>query len=219
MTRPSGRRRAPARASSPSTRRRRSCAGRTASIGRLSSRGGSASRRSPRPTFPLWATATLADWGSAGAPSPAPTDPAVITAVPPAVRVRPQCGRREPAVGGSPGRRAGPRSQRRRRLPRRRARSRLQPAPTRALPRRCVVERGPSGDRAQQGRCRHDLDQRMLDVEAIAPAVPIVVLSALTGDHVTDLRDTSRQVRPRSCSGRASASRRSSTHSSGSIAR
>ena len=65
-----------------------------------------------------------------------------------------------------------------------------------------------------------DLDQRMLDVEAIAPAVPIVVLSALTGDHVTDLRDTSRQVRPRSCSGRrASASRRSSTHSSGSIAR
>jgi ribosome biogenesis GTPase len=32
-----------------------------------------------------------------------------------------------------------------------------------------------------------DLDQRLLEVESIAPAVPIVVLSALTGDHVTDL--------------------------------
>jgi ribosome biogenesis GTPase len=32
-----------------------------------------------------------------------------------------------------------------------------------------------------------DLDQRLLDVESIAPAVPIVVLSALTGDHVSDL--------------------------------
>jgi ribosome biogenesis GTPase len=32
-----------------------------------------------------------------------------------------------------------------------------------------------------------DLDQRLLEVEAIAPAVPIVVLSALTGDHVADL--------------------------------
>ncbi len=32
-----------------------------------------------------------------------------------------------------------------------------------------------------------DLDQRLLDVESIAPAVPIVVLSALTGDHVKDL--------------------------------
>ena len=32
-----------------------------------------------------------------------------------------------------------------------------------------------------------DLDDRLLEVESIAPAVPIVVLSALTGDHVTDL--------------------------------
>jgi ribosome biogenesis GTPase len=32
-----------------------------------------------------------------------------------------------------------------------------------------------------------DLDQRLLHVEWIAPAVPTVVLSALTGDHVTDL--------------------------------
>ena len=32
-----------------------------------------------------------------------------------------------------------------------------------------------------------DLDQRLLDVETIAPGVPIVVLSALTGDHVADL--------------------------------
>ena len=32
-----------------------------------------------------------------------------------------------------------------------------------------------------------DLDQRLLDVESIAPAVPIVVLSALTGDHLADL--------------------------------
>jgi ribosome biogenesis GTPase / thiamine phosphate phosphatase len=32
-----------------------------------------------------------------------------------------------------------------------------------------------------------DLDQRLLDVESVAPAVPIVVLSALTGDHVGDL--------------------------------
>jgi ribosome biogenesis GTPase len=32
-----------------------------------------------------------------------------------------------------------------------------------------------------------DLDHRLLGVESIAPAVPIVVLSALTGDHVTDL--------------------------------
>jgi ribosome biogenesis GTPase / thiamine phosphate phosphatase len=32
-----------------------------------------------------------------------------------------------------------------------------------------------------------DLDDRLLAVESIAPAVPIVVLSALTGDHVTDL--------------------------------
>ncbi|HEV8698796.1 MAG TPA: ribosome small subunit-dependent GTPase A [Candidatus Limnocylindrales bacterium] len=32
-----------------------------------------------------------------------------------------------------------------------------------------------------------DLDDRLLAVESIAPAVPIVVLSALTGDHVNDL--------------------------------
>jgi ribosome biogenesis GTPase / thiamine phosphate phosphatase len=32
-----------------------------------------------------------------------------------------------------------------------------------------------------------DLGDRLLAVESIAPAVPIVVLSALTGDHVTDL--------------------------------
>jgi ribosome biogenesis GTPase len=32
-----------------------------------------------------------------------------------------------------------------------------------------------------------DLDGRLVAVEAIAPGVPIVVLSALTGDHVTDL--------------------------------
>ncbi|HET8786589.1 MAG TPA: ribosome small subunit-dependent GTPase A, partial [Candidatus Limnocylindrales bacterium] len=32
-----------------------------------------------------------------------------------------------------------------------------------------------------------DLGQRLLDVESIAPAVPIVVLSALTGDHLGDL--------------------------------
>jgi ribosome biogenesis GTPase / thiamine phosphate phosphatase len=32
-----------------------------------------------------------------------------------------------------------------------------------------------------------DLDDRLLAVESIAPAVPIVVLSALTGDHVADL--------------------------------
>ena len=66
-----------------------------------------------------------------------------------------------------------------------------------------------------------DLDQRLLDVEAIAPAVPIVVLSALTGDHVADLRRPPRaRARPRSCSARrASASRRSSTRSSASSAR
>jgi ribosome biogenesis GTPase len=32
-----------------------------------------------------------------------------------------------------------------------------------------------------------DLEQRLLEVESIAPDVPIVVLSALTGDHVADL--------------------------------
>jgi ribosome biogenesis GTPase len=32
-----------------------------------------------------------------------------------------------------------------------------------------------------------DLEHRMLEVESIAPAVPIVVLSALTGDHLGDL--------------------------------
>jgi ribosome biogenesis GTPase len=32
-----------------------------------------------------------------------------------------------------------------------------------------------------------DLDGRLVAVEAIAPGVPVVVLSALTGDHVTDL--------------------------------
>jgi ribosome biogenesis GTPase len=32
-----------------------------------------------------------------------------------------------------------------------------------------------------------DLDTRLLEVEAVAPAVPIIVLSALTGDHVADL--------------------------------
>jgi ribosome biogenesis GTPase / thiamine phosphate phosphatase len=32
-----------------------------------------------------------------------------------------------------------------------------------------------------------DLDDRLLAVESIAPAVPIVVLSALTGDHIADL--------------------------------
>ena len=32
-----------------------------------------------------------------------------------------------------------------------------------------------------------DLDDRLLEVESVAPAVPFVVLSALTGDHVADL--------------------------------
>ncbi len=32
-----------------------------------------------------------------------------------------------------------------------------------------------------------DLEQRLLDVESVAPAVPIIVLSALTGDHLADL--------------------------------
>ena len=32
-----------------------------------------------------------------------------------------------------------------------------------------------------------DLDARLLEVESVAPAVPIVVLSALTGDHLADL--------------------------------
>ena len=32
-----------------------------------------------------------------------------------------------------------------------------------------------------------DLDDRLLAVESVAPAVPIVVLSALTGDHLADL--------------------------------
>ena len=32
-----------------------------------------------------------------------------------------------------------------------------------------------------------DLEQRLLAVESVAPAVPIVVLSALTGDHLADL--------------------------------
>jgi ribosome biogenesis GTPase len=32
-----------------------------------------------------------------------------------------------------------------------------------------------------------DLESRLIDVASIAPAVPIVVLSALTGDHVADL--------------------------------
>jgi ribosome biogenesis GTPase / thiamine phosphate phosphatase len=32
-----------------------------------------------------------------------------------------------------------------------------------------------------------DLETRLLEVEAVAPAVPIVVLSALTGDHLADL--------------------------------
>jgi ribosome biogenesis GTPase len=32
-----------------------------------------------------------------------------------------------------------------------------------------------------------DLDDRLFAVESITPAVPIVVLSALTGDHITDL--------------------------------
>ncbi len=32
-----------------------------------------------------------------------------------------------------------------------------------------------------------DLDDRLLDVASVAPAVPIVVLSALTGDHLADL--------------------------------
>ena len=34
-----------------------------------------------------------------------------------------------------------------------------------------------------------DLEGRLIAVSAIAPGVPIVVLSALTGDHVTDLAD------------------------------
>ena len=37
-----------------------------------------------------------------------------------------------------------------------------------------------------------DLEQRLLDVESVAPAVPIVVLSALTGDHLADLTPVSR---------------------------
>ncbi len=32
-----------------------------------------------------------------------------------------------------------------------------------------------------------DLDGRLVAVEAVAPGVPVVVLSALTGDHLTDL--------------------------------
>ena len=35
-----------------------------------------------------------------------------------------------------------------------------------------------------------DLEGRLVAVEAIAPGVPVVVLSALTGDHVADLART-----------------------------
>ena len=101
------------------------------------------------------------------------------------VRVHPQRGRREPPDGRPPGRRAGHRRQRRRRVPRRRPRRRLQPAPAGALPRGGLVQRRHAGRRAQQGRPRPTTSRAgCVAVEAIAPGVPIVTLSALTGDHV-----------------------------------
>jgi ribosome biogenesis GTPase / thiamine phosphate phosphatase len=131
---------------------------------------------------------TLADWGSAGAPSPAATDPAVITAVllrrSAFVRSAADASRRSAGhlvdeqvlaanvdvaflVAGLD-----------------------HDFNSRRLERYLAVAWS-SGVRPvivlNKVDVAIDLDQRILDVEAIAPAVPIVVLSALTGDHVTDL--------------------------------
>ena len=65
-----------------------------------------------------------------------------------------------------------------------------------------------------------DLDAPARGGRGRRAGVPVVVLSALTGDHVADLAPTSGPGRPRSSSARrASASRRSSTRCSGSSAR
>ena len=66
-----------------------------------------------------------------------------------------------------------------------------------------------------------DLEGRLVAVEAVAPGVPIVVLSALTGDHVARprARTWGRAARRSSSARRASASRRSSTRCSARSAR
>ena len=131
---------------------------------------------------------TLADWGSAGAPGPAATDPVVITAVLPRrsafVRSAADASRRSAGhlvdeqvlaanvdiaclVAG---------------LDRDFNLRRLE---------RYLAVAWSSGVRPlivlNKADVAIDLDQRLLEVESVAPAVPIVVLSALTGDHVADL--------------------------------
>jgi len=131
---------------------------------------------------------TLADWGSAGAPGPAATDPVVITAVLPRrsafVRSAADASRRSAGhlvdeqvlaanvdiaflVAG---------------LDRDFNLRRLE---------RYLAVAWSSGVRPlivlNKADVAIDLDQRLLEVESVGPAVPIVVLSALTGDHVADL--------------------------------
>ena len=182
-----GRRPASRPGSSPSTRRPRSCAatcgGDRPAIG---VRAGSASTRSPRPTSRPSGT------GSRSSPTAAdagPDDPAVIAAVlPRRVGVRAERRRCEPADRRQPRRRAGHRRERRHRVPRRRARRRLQPAPARALPGGRLVERRHTRrSSSTRPTSPDDLEGRLVAVGAVAPGVPVVVLSALTGDHVADL--------------------------------
>ena len=104
------------------------------------------------------------------------------------VGVRPERGRRQPPDGRQPRRRAGHRGQRRRRVPRRRPRRRLQPAAAWSATSRSP---GPAGSCPSSSSTRPTSGSTPRVVASPSrrsrPGVPIVTLSALTGDHLADL--------------------------------
>ena len=148
--------------------------------GRRPCPAGSASTRSPRPTTRPSATGSR----SSRRRRPGHRGPAVIAAILPR-RIGVHAHAPPTRAGGrrAPRRRAGHRGERRRRLHRRRPRPRLQPAPPRALPRGRLVERRHAVIVLNKADLADDLEGRLVAVEAIAPGVPVVVLSALTGDQ------------------------------------
>ena len=79
--------------------------------------------------------------------------------------------------------------QHRRRPARRRPRQRLQPAPDRALPRGRLVERRSAPVVVlNKADLADDVDGRLVAVDAIAPGVATVAVSARTGDGLDELR-------------------------------
>ena len=92
-------------------------------------------------------------------------------------------GRQRPRRDGG----AGRRGERRRRLPDRRPRRRLQRAPPRAVPDPGLGERRLAGRRPDQDRPLRDVDAALLEVGSVALGVPVHPVSNVTGEGVDAL--------------------------------